>query len=50
MSISITTKEGKTMTFEDDDKRSAGEKLYNFAIKNKPEWFITKKTKGKKKT
>lgn len=49
MTISITDKHGKTKVFEDDDKRSAGEKLYNYAIKHKSEWFITKKTKKKGK-
>ncbi len=48
MSISIRTKDGKVMTFEDDGKRSAGEQLYNWSVKNKPEWWqAPKKKKGK---
>ena len=45
--ISITDKHGKTKVFEDDNRRSAGEKLYNFAIQHKPEWFTRKRPKNK---
>lgn len=48
MSISITTKEGKTMTFKDNGKRTAGEQLFNWSVRNKPEWWQTPKKKGKK--
>ncbi len=50
MCISIKTKEGKIMVFEGDGKRTAGELLYNWSVKNKPEWWQApkKKKKGKK--
>ena len=48
MSISITTKEGKTVVFNDDGKRSAGEQLFNWSVKHKPEWWQRPKKKGNK--
>ena len=47
MTVTIVTKEGKVKVFNDDGKRTAGEQLFNWSVKNKPEWWHTKKPRKK---
>lgn len=39
MSITVVTKDGKSKKFDDKANKTAGQQLYTWIFKNKPEWL-----------